>query len=258
MWVLATAVLTASVMGSLHCVGMCGPLAIWASGSAESDTPRRKVYYATGLYHTGRLITYLLMGLVAGVAGELIDVAGHSVGIQVAAARLVGAVMIVIGLFRFGQFFFSSGRVTELAPSRIGGLLVRLRPYVFSLSLPSRALATGLLTTFLPCGWLYLFAFIATGTGSVVLAPMVMGAFWLGSVPALVGLVAGTGLIAGRLRTTTPLIAAVLLIAAGCYTMSGRGFDSLDALTQLNQSAKSGVQAAGHATLPCCLPPKSQ
>ncbi|QDS88219.1 hypothetical protein EC9_24070 [Rosistilla ulvae] len=263
MWILATAIVTASLLGSMHCVGMCGPLAIWASGASE-NVSRRRVMTSGALYHIGRLITYALAGLIAGAIGSLIDFGGAAMGYQLLAARVVGAIMILIGIHRLISII--APRKTDAtvgpAPSRIGGLLVRLRPYVFRLPLPGRALATGLLTTLLPCGWLYLFALVAAGTGSLTMGPVVMIAFWIGTVPALVALVAGTQFLSRRFTMAIPAFAAVMLVVGGCYTASGRGFANLGSLTSLQASVEASaennddidaqIQAIAKTPLPCC------
>ncbi|MEZ6088640.1 MAG: sulfite exporter TauE/SafE family protein [Pirellulaceae bacterium] len=261
MYLLATAVLTASLLGSMHCVGMCGPLAIWASGASE-NLPKRKVWSAGLLYHLGRLITYTLAGLLAGGIGSLVDLGGQALGYQLMAARLVGGAMIAVGLYRLWSMLVPSRVNTAAAPSRIGGLLVRMRPYIFRLPLPGRALATGLLTTLLPCGWLYLFALVAAGTGSIVLGPVVMIAFWIGTVPALVALVAGTQLLSRRFTLAIPAFAALLLVVGGCFTASGRGFASLGSLNQLHsaveesqaglQTTDAQIESISQTPLPCC------
>ena len=69
------AVISASLLGSMHCVGMCGPLAMWASGAGESGS---KLAFNSSLYHLGRMLTYALVGLVAGLLGQLTDVAVKS------------------------------------------------------------------------------------------------------------------------------------------------------------------------------------
>lgn len=259
MWMLLTAVLTASLLGSMHCVGMCGPLAIWASGAAEKHSPRR-VWFASSLYHVGRLLTYLMMGVIAGLVGQIVDVTGNALGVQVAAARVVGVLMVAMGIFQLREFipFLRSGG--ELKPSRVSGVLVKLRPYIFRLPLAGRALATGFLTTLLPCGWLYLFAMVAAGTGSVWMAPVVMASFWVGTVPALVGLVAGTKLLSQRYSIVVPAVAALFLVLTGCYTASGRGFATLKSLSDLQSTANlnqsdvsvSEIDKLGDVTLPCC------
>ncbi|GAB5403081.1 MAG: sulfite exporter TauE/SafE family protein [Aureliella sp.] len=240
MLLLLTAVVTASLLGSMHCVGMCGPLAIWASGAGQ-QTPRRQLVTAAGLYHLGRLLTYALAGLIAGAVGQLADFGGQALGIQLFAARLAGGMMIAAGVVKLWQMWrLRSGKgakQTNVKQTSISGLLVRLRPYVMRLPIAARGLATGLLTALLPCGWLYLFALVAAGTGSVTIGPLVMAAFWVGTVPALVGLVAGSAFLATRFRTVVPVVAAVLLIVGGCYTAAGRGFAKLNSLSDIRPAA---------------------
>lgn len=257
---LAMAIVVASVLGSLHCVGMCGPLAMWASGIGD-QTNRGRVAVRTAAYHVGRLTTYVIAGVIAGAIGSVVDTGGQFVGVQVAAARVVGAVMIGVGLVKLWTLVRGqSTSAKELKPSRIGGLLVKVRPHLFKLPPVGRALATGLLTTLLPCGWLYLFALIAAGTASPVKGPIVMAAFWVGTVPALTALIAGSTMLSKKFTTAIPAVAALLLITTGCFTASGRGFANVEALASLQSSmAIDGetslvqqVQQSGDKPLPCC------
>ncbi|MCA9136376.1 MAG: sulfite exporter TauE/SafE family protein [Planctomycetales bacterium] len=251
--VLAGAVVTASLLGSMHCVGMCGPLAIWASGSGDRVN-RRTLVASTLLYHVGRLTTYTLAGAAAGLIGSVIDIGGSILGVQVAAARVVGGLMITLGVWKLWTMWSGKTATKDLAPSAVGKVLVRLRPYIFRLPIAGRGFATGLLTTLLPCGWLYLFALIAAGTGNPLHGAIVMAAFWLGSVPALVALVAGLRVLSLRYARLIPAIAALMLIFAGCFTASGRGFSGFDSLDALKSSGTSieQVEHAGEKVLPCC------
>lgn len=273
MWILISAVVTASLLGSMHCVGMCGPLAIWASGASQSR-PSRQLALATTLYHFGRLLTYALAGLLAGTAGQLIDIGGQTLGVQLVAARIVGVSMISIGavsLFRLLRHGLGATRVVQLSaaqPAFIARNLVKLRPYVFRLPVAARGLVTGLLTALLPCGWLYLFALVAAGTGSSSMGPIVMIAFWIGTVPALVGLATGTQALAIRFGKVIPFAAAWLLIFAGCYTVSGRGFARLNSLADIQWQSSTkfsaisstsaaelarGIEQLTQTPLPCCV-----
>jgi uncharacterized protein len=246
MWILIGAVLTASVLGSLHCVGMCGPLALWASGAGEGNA---RLAVNSSLYHFGRMLTYALVGLLAGLAGQVTDFGGEVLGVQLAAARIVGLIMVVMGALQVMKWWALRrgsqrlGLVGWLLPkpnngavarqSLVSKWLVSLRPRVFSLSPPTRAWVTGLLTALLPCGWLYLFALFAAGTGNWLSGSVVMLAFWLGSVPALVGVVLSTKLLAGRLRQFVPVAVALMTIIAGGFTMAGRGFANLHSLSEI-------------------------
>lgn len=268
MLILLTAVLTASLLGSLHCVGMCGPLAIWASGAtgASGGKQRPAVRAATTCYHAGRLTTYLILGVLAGGLGSLIDAGGAVLGIQVMAARIVGGLMILLGLGRLRQLALEqrgSRTVKVVRPSRIGGWLVKLRPLILSLPLAQRGFVTGLLTTLLPCGWLYLFALIAAATASMVTGPMVMLAFWSGTVPALVSLVIGVRLLSPRFAIGIPFLASALLIATGVFTASGRGFAAVNSIAELRAAStlirwgttdqiSEQVEHLHAQPLPCC------
>lgn len=253
MWVLLGAIVSASLLGSLHCVGMCGPLAIWASGAGDR-IPTAQMTLATALYHFGRLITYALVGGIAGAVGQLTDWGGETLGVQLLAARVVGVAMIGYGSLRLIQMMAT--RQAGAAAAYVGTpqatgitrVLLALRPFVFRLPIPARGLATGLLTALLPCGWLYLFALVAAGTGSLTMGPIVMLAFWLGTVPALVGLVSGTQLLAVRFRKLIPAGAALLLIVGGCYTAAGRGFAQLNSLADIRITGSTHFPAAVHET----------
>ena len=276
MWIQVGAVVSASVLGSLHCVGMCGPLAIWASGAGET---RPRLAFNSSLYHFGRMLTYALVGLLAGIAGQLTDFGGQVLGVQLAAARIVGVMMVLIGVIQVlrwsalrrgtvNRFLSKPNNATVPKQSMVSKWLVSLRPAVFSMNPPMRALVTGLLTALLPCGWLYLFALFAAGTGSWVTGPIVMIAFWLGSIPALVGVVMSTKLLAGRLRQFVPVAVALMMIVAGGFTMAGSGFASLHSLTEIPvvklpagdklaqspESLSKTLDELVKTPLPCCQP----
>ncbi len=297
MWILIGAVLTASVLGSMHCVGMCGPLALWASGAGEGNA---RLAVNSSLYHFGRMLTYALVGLLAGLAGQVTDFGGEVLGVQLAAARIVGFVMVVMGALQVMRWWALRqgsqrqglqrldfhrpdskrlGLVGWLLPkpnngavlrqSLVSKWLVSLRPMVFSLNPPTRAWVTGLLTALLPCGWLYLFALFAAGTGNWLSGTVVMTAFWLGSVPALVGVVLSTKLLAGRLRQFVPVLVSLMTIVAGGFTMAGRGFANLHSLSEIpvpllraaddvtladppHESITKSLEELVKTPLPCC------
>ena len=138
MWLLISAVATASLLGSTHCIGMCGPIALWAAGTTEVSQSR--VAMNSTLYHLGRLIAYAAMGCLAGGIGELIDIGGDSIGLRMAAARVVGTAMVAFGMWRLARLVWpksATGRIVK--PSLVGRLLARMRPFVFQLPISARA-----------------------------------------------------------------------------------------------------------------------
>ncbi len=269
MWILLSAVATASFLGSMHCVGMCGPLALWAGGAAEQRR-RSEQAFASTTYHVGRLLTYSVVGFVAGYLGSLADWGGRAMGMQMVAARIAGVAMIAAGLYQLNNYAkmrgYSVGQLwkrkkqvvksvmsanaTASSPAKPGlitGLLIRFRPIIFRQPIAIRGLLTGMLTVLLPCGWLYIFALAAAGSGSAIQGALLMAAFWLGSVPALVGLVAGSAWFSKQVRPLVPILGSLVLLVGGSYTALGRGFADLSVLSKLQpvRLQMVGVEEAG-------------
>jgi sulfite exporter TauE/SafE len=84
-----------------------------------------------------------------------------------------------------------------------------------------RAGLTGLFTTLLPCGWLYVFVATAGGTGSVRAALTTMAVFWLGSVPALLAVGLGAQRVLAPFRKRLPAFSAAVVLVMGLLSMSG-------------------------------------
>ena len=243
MLALAATVLFASFLGSMHCVGMCGPFALWLSDSRQ----RRASITA---YHLGRLTTFLSAGLVAGVLGSAVSIGGNFAGFQSLAARFAGLLLIGAGLWRLLSPLMNRGDGSALElpqPTWIVRLLQHAKPVLNSRGPLGRAYLGGLLTTWLPCGWLYLFVLVAAGTANVPSAMVVMFAFWIGTLPALTVLVVGTQSLLPRLRAWLPAIAGVLLIAFGLYTATGRA--SADLSTMLPGRPRARRSSADVALL---------
>jgi sulfite exporter TauE/SafE len=100
----------------------------------------------------------------------------------------------------------------------VSGLLARAR----SLPPPLRAAALGASSGLLPCGWLYAFVVVAAGSGAASTGAGVMFAFWLGSLPALLGLALGTRWLSRRLSRVVPRLGAALLVVVGLGTLALR------------------------------------
>ncbi|RMF85708.1 MAG: sulfite exporter TauE/SafE family protein, partial [Planctomycetota bacterium] len=95
MTALIAAVFVASLLGSLHCAGMCGPFVAFAVGA---DAGRTGGAWRHVAYHGGRLVTYSLLGVAAGALGAALDLGGAWVGVQRTAAIVAGAIMVLFGV----------------------------------------------------------------------------------------------------------------------------------------------------------------
>jgi sulfite exporter TauE/SafE len=216
---LALTVLLASLLGSMHCMGMCGGfVAFWAGSDQSSGSSRTLGHVA---YGGGRLLVYSTLGLIAGSIGAAVDLAGSAAGLQRSAAVVAGATMVVWGLFTLAQVL--GVRVPRLPlPAALRALTTRAYRSLRGRPPVVRALAMGLLTAILPCGWLYAFVVTAAGTGGALAGAFVMTAFWLGTLPVMVGLGVGLQALAGPLRRHLPAVSAVAIVVVGLLSVTGR------------------------------------
>jgi len=216
---LIVAVLLASLLGSLHCAGMCGPFLLFAVGT-DDDSPRRGVSVHAA-YHLGRLCTYITLGIIAGAIGRALDLAGSSVGLGRSAAVLCGALMVGFGVVATMRVL--GARVPKVgAPRLVQSLVMRGHRMAFALEPTQRALMVGLLTTLLPCGWLYAFAVMAAGTAHPLLGGLTMAVFWVGTLPVMISLGVGLRALTGPLRKHVPLVTSVMVVVVGLATVFGR------------------------------------
>jgi len=251
---LLIAIVIASFVGSLHCVGMCGPLAAFAVSDPHDRSPASRAWLHAA-YHGGRLLTYALVGAVCGLLGAAVDRGGARLGCHRAAALLAGTTMIAVGLA-------AALRTLGVRLPRLPqvGLIHRLilagQRAAFACTPLPRALFTGLLTAFLPCGWLYLFALKAAETGSPLRGALFMIAFWLGSVPALVLVGAGVQTLARLLGRRLPLVTSLVILFLGVFTlafwMHAPVLAFEPAKNQTDAASVNQVEELGKVVPPCC------
>jgi len=216
---LFVAVFLASLLGSLHCAGMCGAFVAFAVGAGREDA--RTTARSMTAYHLGRLTTYVALGVAAGALGAAIDLGGEFVGVRRVAAFGAGVLMVGFGVILLLR---ASGVRLPRAPLPPGVQRVVGAGHRFAATKGPLARATlvGLFTTLLPCGWLYAFAITAAGTADPLIGGGVMAAFWLGTVPILTGVGAGTRALLGPLGARAPTLTAIALIGVGIFTAAGR------------------------------------
>ena len=225
---LALAVLLASLLGSVHCAAMCGAFVCFYAASGP-DTPSARAGFAGhAAYNLGRLVSYLTLGAIAGSIGAALDRAGVLAGIGRLAAVVAGAMMVVWGIHAALAAIgarMPGPRVPAAWQRAMGHALehVRGRPPVI------RAAATGLVTTLLPCGWLYAFTVTAAGTGSPATSMLVMFAFWLGTLPMMITVALGARRFFGPWRQRLPLVSAGLLVMLGLFSIASH----LDLIPQM-------------------------
>ncbi|QQE10060.1 sulfite exporter TauE/SafE family protein [Planctomycetota bacterium] len=255
------AVFVASILGSLHCAGMCGAFVMFAVGMPGEEHAgfwaNRNVLNV--IYHLGRLITYTLLGVICGALGYMLDLSGSFAGIQNLAASLAGGMMVILGIVILLRW--RGIKIKEFkAPGFMQKAVVNGQRIAMGWHPFARAAVIGLLTTLLPCGWLYLFAVFAAGTGSALMGGAVMAAFWLGTVPILAALGIGAGFLSQKFGAKMPVISGVIIIVIGLYTVMSRvGIDTDAFADQTNlklgadQSQIEQIKNLDSSDLPCCF-----
>lgn len=255
---LLSAVFVASLLGSVHCAGMCGPLVAFAVGGGAGGRQTRLQL----TYQLGRLGGYLVLGAAAGAAGALVNLASTLAGLQPVAMTAAGVTMITAGAIELARL--RGARIGGVrAPAWLLAPLTTARRAAIALTPTARALTIGLLTALLPCGWLYVFAVTAAGTGSPLHGAAVMGVFWLGAVPVLASVGLGVQTLTRVLGARAPALTCVALIGLGAVALIGRGSLSAESLAAAAEASAPRANAgrlskapSANELPPCCRPPE--
>ena len=210
-----TTAFLAGLLGSAHCLGMCGGLSGLFALHSSVRGLQRQLPMAL-VYNAGRLASYAVLGFAVAAVGSRFAALAPAVGKPV---RLIaGAVIILIGLqiaFNVRALGFLE-RMGSVAWSRLSPFAGRLLPVS---SLP-RALGLGLLWGLIPCGLVYSVLLVAATSASATNGALVMLAFGAGTTPAMLL----TGLGAARLAQLmqdrrTRLGAGLLIVMLGILTL---------------------------------------
>jgi sulfite exporter TauE/SafE len=198
----------AGLAGSLHCIGMCGGL-VTASTKTTSDV---------ALYQVGRLLGYLILGVVMGSVGSLFKLNTIHPSLNYLPAFFIGAMFIVWGLASLW------GKRLHLPLPRFLQKLYQ-RSWMNVVNLESsglRSFSTGLITLFLPCGLLYGVILSSLALQSPLLSTLSMLFFWIGTLPSMMLAPKVVQKILTPLRTHRPKVYAISLMLLGVLTIGWR------------------------------------
>lgn len=204
--------LMTGIIGSLHCIGMCGPIAI-ALPIGKKSWAHRTLGSLT--YNAGRTITYGALGALFGLLGQGIELAG----LQQWATVIIGVVMILSVLFPV--IFREKIKIDQLFTGYAGRLIGHFKK-LFNKSSISSLFLVGLLNGLLPCGLVYVAIAGAISSGAITSGIFYMILFGLGTIPVmltipLAGNLIGTG-VRKKFRhavSTFIIILGILFILRG-------------------------------------------
>lgn len=163
------------LLGSLHCIGMCGPIAFILPVDREHSV---KKMYQTSLYHLGRIAAYSLIGLVFGMVGSSLKIFGMQQGLSI----IIG-LLLMISVF-FPKLQRSSIRHIKPLQNGISWISRRLGSLLKEKN-PDTLLTLGFLNGFLPCGLVYVALVSALAMPSVGESVGFMTLFGIGTVPLM-------------------------------------------------------------------------
>lgn len=203
-----------ALLGSGHCIGMCGGLVAALSLSPQG---RQGGLLFQMLYNLGRITTYSLIGLLFGWIGSALALTTTLAGLTRTLLILSDLMIIVLGLGTAGLWRkYSLWRLEFSAPGRF------LSRYVTALTRVPAALSAlpiGLLMGLLPCGFLYAVVLTAAQSASPLQGGMIMLAFGLGTLPAILLFGGAAQWLSTRARQWMLQGAGMLVAIMGIYNL---------------------------------------
>lgn len=176
------------LLGSLHCVAMCGPLllALPTTGKTHANLVANRI-----IYQIGRILTYASFGLIIGS----ISVGAEYRGWQQGLSLLTGFVLITMGLFTL--LGHHSNRLIVVQQKLFAPLYKKMGYWLYK---PGGNFLAGVLNGFLPCGMVYMALATALNTGSTLAGGKFMLLFGLGTLPLMLL----TGLVGSYIKKYIP------------------------------------------------------
>lgn len=202
------------LMGSLHCVGMCGPIAFMLP---VDRTNSYKKFGQIFIYHFGRLLAYGIIGLIFGLLGKGLYVFGMQQKLSIA----IGILMIILVLIpykTFSKYNLSKPiyKIMSKVKNRLGKELKKKSPDTF--------LTIGFLNGFLPCGLVYMALFGAVAMGSPAEGSLYMILFGAGTIPLMTIAIYFSGLLKGSMRQKVQKLIPVFVVLIGVlFILRGLG-----------------------------------
>lgn len=193
-----TAFLT-GLLGSFHCAGMCGPiaLAVPTFGNSQSEKILSKL-----LYNAGRVLTYTILGAILGAFGTGLKLAG----LQQSVSIVAGSIIILSVIFsRIKKVNFS----VQFFSTKLFGKLFKQRNVISTLGI-------GLLNGLLPCGFVYIALIASVATQDIFTGMTFMFFFGLGTIPMMFTVSMIGQFLTSKVRSNINKLIPVFAIVIGC------------------------------------------
>lgn len=232
--------LLVGLVGSLHCAGMCGPIAIAIPLNNKTWLSRIS---GTLLYNVGRTLTYAILGAIFGLAGLGLALGGLQQWVSIALGALMILSVLIPKVGALGRNLTSfSGLVTSRI-KKLFGRFFRIRSY-------SSLFILGILNGFLPCGLVYIALAGALLMSQVYEGALYMVFFGLGTIPMMMALSLAGNLISSKFRAKLSKVIPYFIILLGLVFIL-RGLNlGIPYLSPKMEKSDTG------STIECCEPKK--
>ncbi|MCD8740820.1 sulfite exporter TauE/SafE family protein [Mucilaginibacter roseus] len=192
------------LFGSVHCIGMCGPLMLAVSFGGRSAW---LLAFDKLLYQFGRTISYVVLGLIIGLIGKQIWLANIQNGLSIVS----GVLIILAALSRLIKHSFKSTGIAVKLMQPFNNMLV------WALKKRAGHLLTGMLNGLLPCGFVYLALVGAVNTGTVLNSASFMLWFGMGTLPLMFAAALGSGFFTVSLRRKLNIVVPYFMLCLGVW-----------------------------------------
>lgn len=192
-------------LGSAHCIGMCGPIAL---GVTRKESLGTSIFQGL-LYNSGRILTYAIFGLVFGLLGMGATLAGY----QNILSIILGVLIIAFALFPKLKFDLSAHRYL----ASFSGWLSKTIGKLFNRRSSSSVFLIGTLNGFLPCGFVITALAAALITSSAFHSSAYMALFGLGTLPAMLFMNIAPHVVKPELRSKLRPLSTYFAIFLGFF-----------------------------------------
>lgn len=181
---------TLGLLGSFHCIGMCGPIALALPVGGNSLGERVAAAFT---YNSGRILTYSFFGILLGIIGKSFALAGWQQGFSITIGVLIVLSILVPGVLSSGN------KITGFAYSFTSGIKGGMKDF-FKQRTFSSFFFIGMLNGLLPCGLVYLAVAGASTTSGPAEGAAYMVLFGAGTLPVMLSVVVAGNFISVNIR----------------------------------------------------------
>lgn len=235
------------ITSNLHCLGMCGPIAL---AVPVKRTSIYSVISGVAQYNSGRIITYSLLGFIVGNIGITVQTIGIMQGLSIFAG-------IFLIFFAWRKWWGPKFRipVSIMIPGYISKAIRKL----MQSDMPLKPLWFGMLNGLLPCGMIYIALLNALLAGSPVKSMVAMTFFGIGTLPVMIAVVFMAQKIGHTLQHKAKLFVPVAMTVVGILmTLRGMNLDipMISPKVVVNVDDTKGESIQNEVEMTCCHAPE--